>query len=106
MLWGFPGGAVVKNPAANAGDTSSSSGPGRSHMPRSNKAHAPQLLSVHSRARTLEPASHNYWVCKPRARAPQQEKPSHTTTKSSPHSPQLEKARTQQQRPKYAAKNK
>ena len=33
---GFPGGAVVKNPPANAGDTNSSSGPGRSHKPRSN----------------------------------------------------------------------
>ena len=32
---GFPGGAVVKNPPANAGDTGSSPGPGRSHMPRS-----------------------------------------------------------------------
>ena len=34
--WGFPGGAEVKNPPANAGDTGSSPGPGRSHMPRSN----------------------------------------------------------------------
>ena len=34
--WDFPGGAVVKNPPANAGDTGSSPGPGRSHMPRSN----------------------------------------------------------------------
>ena len=33
---GFPGGAVVKNPPANAGDMGSSPGPGRSHMPRSN----------------------------------------------------------------------
>ena len=33
---GFPGGAVGKNPPANAGDTGSSPGPGRSHMPRSN----------------------------------------------------------------------
>ena len=32
----FPGGAVVKNPPANAGDTGSSPGPGRSHMPWSN----------------------------------------------------------------------
>ena len=32
----FPGGAVVKNPPANAGDTGSSPGPGGSHMPRSN----------------------------------------------------------------------
>ena len=34
--WGFPGGAVVKNPPVNAEDTGSSPGPGRSHMPRSN----------------------------------------------------------------------
>ena len=33
--WGFPGGAVVKNPPANAGDMGSSPGQGRSHMPRS-----------------------------------------------------------------------
>ena len=30
---GFPGGTVVKNQPANAGDMSSSPGPGRSHMP-------------------------------------------------------------------------
>ena len=50
----FPGGAVVKNPPANAGDTGSSPGPGRSHMLRSNEARAPQLLSL--RATTTEPA--------------------------------------------------
>ena len=33
---GFPRGAVVKNPPANAGNMGSSPGPGRSHMPRSN----------------------------------------------------------------------
>ena len=33
---GFPGGAVVENPPANAGDTGSSPGPGRSHKPWSN----------------------------------------------------------------------
>ena len=32
----FPGGAVVENLPANAGDTGSSPGPGRPHMPRSN----------------------------------------------------------------------
>ena len=32
----FPGGAVVKNPPANAGDTGSIPGQGRSHMPLSN----------------------------------------------------------------------
>ena len=35
-LLGFPGGAVVENLPANAGDTGSSPGLGRSHMPRSN----------------------------------------------------------------------
>ena len=35
-LGGFPGGTVVKNPPANAGDTGSSPGLGRSHMPQSN----------------------------------------------------------------------
>ena len=32
----LPGGAVVKNPPANAGDKGLSPGPGRSHMPQSN----------------------------------------------------------------------
>ena len=32
----FPGGTVVENPPANAGDTGLSPGPGRSHMPQSN----------------------------------------------------------------------
>ena len=36
LLSGFPGGAVVENPPANAGDMGSSPGPGRSHMLRSN----------------------------------------------------------------------
>ena len=51
---GFPGGAVVKNPPANAGDTGSSPGPGRSHMRASqllglrSRAHEPQLLSPHA----------------------------------------------------------
>ena len=36
IYWGFPCGAVVENPPANAGDTGSIPGPGGSHMPRSN----------------------------------------------------------------------
>ena len=32
----LPGGTVVKNLPANAGDMGSSPGPGRSHLPRSN----------------------------------------------------------------------
>ena len=58
---------MVKNPPANAGDMGSSPGPGRSHMPWSNKAHEPQLLSLCSRAHVpqllkpvrLEPILHN-----------------------------------------------
>ena len=63
----FPGGAVVKNPPANAGDTGSSPG-----------------LACHG---ATKPVRHNYWVCvleptshttearAPRARAPQEKPP-------------------------------
>ena len=54
MVQDSPGGAAVKNPPADAGDTGSSPGPGRFHMPRSN-------TTTEARA--------------PRARALQQEKP-------------------------------
>ena len=37
---------MVENLPANAGDTDSSPGLGRSHMPRSNWAREPQLLSL------------------------------------------------------------
>ena len=43
---GFPGGAVVGNLPANAGNRGSSPGLGRSHMPRSDWAREPQLLSL------------------------------------------------------------
>ena len=36
ILLGFPGGAVVQNPPANAGDMGLSPGPARSHMLWSN----------------------------------------------------------------------
>ena len=47
MVKGFPGGAVVENLPANAGDTGLSPGVGECHMPRSNWAREPQLLSLH-----------------------------------------------------------
>ena len=74
----FPGGEMVKNPPANAGDTGSSPGPGRSHMPQSNQACAPQLLSLCSRAREpqlLSPRATATEARTSRARALQQEKP-------------------------------
>ena len=43
---GFPGGAVVESLPAGAGDMGSSPGLGGSHMPRSNWAREPQLLSL------------------------------------------------------------
>ena len=36
LMRDFPGGTVDKYPPANAGDTGSISGPGRSHTPQSN----------------------------------------------------------------------
>ena len=98
---GLPGGAVVKNLPANAGDTSSNPGPGSSHMLWSNKAHARQLLSLRSRAREpqlLKPTCLEPVLCNERSR--RNEKPVHCNEKL-----QLEKAHMQQQRPN-AAKNK
>ena len=90
MYWGFPGGAVVGNLPANAGDMSSSPGLGRSHMPRSNWAHEPQRLSlcVWSLCSTTREAA--------MVRGPR------TAMKSGPHLPQLEKALAQKLRPTTA----
>ena len=69
---------MVKNLPANAGDRGSSPGLGRSHMPWSNYAHAPQLLSLRSRARKpqlLSPRAISVEAHAPRARDLQQEKP-------------------------------
>ena len=102
---GFPGGTVVKNPPANAGDTGLSPGPGRSHMPRRNQARGPQLLRLRSIAREpqlLKPTRLEPVLCNKRShpmRSPC------TATTSSPRSLQLEKACAQQRRPN-AAKNK
>ena len=41
--WGLSWGSVAKSPPANAGDTTSFPGPGGSHVPLSNSAHATQL---------------------------------------------------------------
>ena len=52
---GFPGGAVVESPPADAGDAGSCPGPGRSHMPRSGWAREPWPLSL--RGQSLCPAT-------------------------------------------------
>ena len=90
---GFPSGAVVGNLPANAGDTSSSPGLGRSHMPWSSWAREPQLLRL--RVWSLCSATREVAI----VRGP------HTTMKSGPRLPQLEKVLTQKRRPN-TAKNK
>ena len=92
VLRGFPGGAVVENLPADAGDTGSSPGLGRSHVPRSDWAREPQLLSL--RAWSLCSATREAAT----VRGPR------TAMKSGPRSPQLEKALAQKRRPNTAKK--
>ena len=47
---GFPGGAVVESPPANAGDMGLCPGPGRSHMSQSGWARKPWPLSLRVRS--------------------------------------------------------
>ena len=75
---GFPGGTLVGNPPANAGDMGLGPGPGRSHMPRSNYVRVPQLQSLRSGAHEPQLLSLRATTTEartPRARAPQQERP-------------------------------
>ena len=91
---GFPGGAEVENLPANVGDTGSSPGLGRSHIPRSNWAREPQLLSL--RVWSLCSATREATI----VRGPR------TAMKSGPCLPQLEKALAQKRRPNTAKNNK
>lgn len=74
----FPGGPTVGSLPANAEGTGLIPGPGKSHVPQSNKAHEPQLLIPHSRPHepqllsSLESMHRN------------KEKPPFTTTGESP----------------------
>ena len=80
---GFPGGAVVGSLPANAGDTGSSPGLGGSHVPQSNWAREPQLLSL------------RVWSLCSTTREAAIVRGLQTTMKSGPHFPQLEKALAQ-----------
>ena len=93
IILGFPGGAVVENLPANAGDTGSSAGLGRSHMPRSSWAREPQLLSL------------RVWSLCSATREAATVRGPRTAMKSGPRLPQLEKALAQKRRPN-TAKNK
>ena len=84
---------MVENLPAKAGDAGSSPGLGGSHMPRSNWARAPQLLSL------------RVWsLCSATGEAAMVRGP-RTAMKSGPRLPQVEKALAQKRRPN-AAKNK
>ena len=87
---GFPGGAVVESPPANAEDTGSSPGLGGSHMPRSGWAREPQLLSL------------RVWSLRSATREAAIVRGLRTAMKGGPRLPQLEKALAQKQRPNTA----
>ena len=81
---------MVENLPANAGDKGSSPGLGRSHMPRSNWAREPQLLSL------------RVWSLCSAAREAALVRGPRTAMKSGPCLLQLEKALAQKQRPNTA----
>ena len=83
---------MVENLPANAGDMGSTPGLGRSHMPQSNWAREPQLLSP--RVWSLCSATREAAI----VRGPR------TAMKSGPCLPQLEKALTPKWRPNTAIK--
>ena len=89
---GFPGGAVVENLPANAGDMGSSPGLGRSHMPRSSWAREPQLLSL--RVWSLCSATGEAAIVRGLR----------TAMKSGPRLPQLEKTLAQETKTQHSHK--
>ena len=81
---------MVENLPASAGDTGSSPGLGRSHMPRSSWDREPQLLSL------------RVWsLCSATSEAAIVRGPC-TAMKSGPRLPQMEKALEQKRRPNTA----
>ena len=81
---------MVESLPASAGDTGSSPGLGGSRMPRSNWAREPQLLSL------------RVWsLCSAAGEAAIMRGP-HTTMRSGPHLPQLERALAQKRGPSTA----
>ena len=81
---------MVETLPANAGDTGSSPGLGRSHMPRSNWAREPHLLSL------------RVWSLCSTTRETAIMRGLRTAMKSGPRLPQLEKALAQKRRPNTA----
>ena len=100
----FPRGTVDKNPPAKTGDTGSTPGLARSHMPRSNYSRLPQLLNLCCKAcgpQLPKPACLGPTLCNKRshchARTPQLE--------SRPPLAATREGQAQQQRPSTAKNN-
>ena len=85
---------MVENLPANAGDTGLSPGLGRSHMPRSNWAREPQLLSL------------SVWSLCSATREAVTVRGPRTVMKSGPRLPQLEKALARNEDPTQLKINK
>ena len=81
---------MAENLPANAGDTGSSPGLGRSHMPRSGWAREPQLLGL------------RVWSLRSAAGGAAMVGGPRTMMRSGPRLPQLEKALAQKRRPNIA----
>ena len=81
---------MVGSLPANEGDTGSSPGLGRSHVPRSTWAREPQLLSL------------RVWSLCSAAREAAMVRGPRTVMRSGPHLPQLEKTLAQKRRPNTA----
>ena len=81
---------MVESLPANAGDTGSRPGLGGSHMPRSNWAHEPQLLSL------------RVWSLCSATREDSIVRDPRTAMESGPRLPQLERALAQKRRPNTA----
>ena len=78
---------MAKDPPANAGDTGLIPGWGRFHMVQSNQSHAPQLLSLCSRAwelQLLSPHATTTEGCAPWNLCSTQVRNPHTTTRRAP----------------------
>ena len=81
---------MIENLPANAGDTGTSPGLGGSHVPRSDWAREPQLLSL------------RVWSLCSATRGAAMVRGPRTAMESGPRLPQLEKALAQKQRPDIA----
>ena len=90
---GFPGGSLVKNPPASAGDKGSILDPGRSHMPQATKSECYNYWACALEPRLLKP------TC-PRART--QNKRCHRNERPAHHNQRVAPLATTKEKPVHA----